>query len=222
MNDISSHHSGYFLDRALGVLHDAEGRRFDPAVRRWSSSTPRPYPATMAGEPVDAIAAATWLQRESPHPLRVPIGVIGPRDATPLQLANAGQVGKGLAHMGIAVICGGREGVMLAVCEGVHHGGGVSIGLLPDTSADLANPFATYVLASGLGEARNAVIARAALCLCVIGDSYGTLSEVALGLQFGKRVFGLDGAAAVKGVLHFHRVEDVLLAIALEILAVAI
>ncbi len=52
-----------------------------------------------SGEPVDAIAAATWLQRESPHPLRVPIGVIGPRDATPLQLANAGQVGKGLAHM---------------------------------------------------------------------------------------------------------------------------
>jgi len=49
---------------------------------------------------------------------------------------------------------------------------------------------------------------------------YGTLWEVALGLQFGNRVFGLDGAAAVKGVLHFHRVEDVLLSIALEMLGV--
>ncbi len=57
-------------------------------------------------------------------------------------------------------------------------------------------------LATGIGEARNALIARASLCLVAIGDSYGTLSEVALGRQFGKRVFGLAGAANVDGVEH--------------------
>ncbi len=48
--------------------------------------------------PVDAIGAVTWLQRDSGHPLRVPIGVIGPRDATPAQIAAAFEVGERLAR----------------------------------------------------------------------------------------------------------------------------
>ncbi len=50
-----------------------------------------------------------------------------------------------------------------------------------------ANPFLTHVIATGIGEARNAIIARSAFCLVAIGNSHGTLSEVAFGLQFGKR-----------------------------------
>ena len=57
------------------------------------------------------------------------------------------------------------------------------------------------MIATGIGEARNAIIARAACCLVAIGDSFGTLSEVALGRQFGKLVIGLDGAAQVDGVV---------------------
>jgi hypothetical protein len=55
-------------------------------------------------------------------------------------------------------------------------------------------------IATGIGEARNALIARAAFCLIAIGDSFGTLSEVALGRQFGKLVIGLEGAADLAGV----------------------
>jgi len=73
--------------------------------------------------------------------------------------------------------------------------------VLPDTEPQAANPYATVVIASGIGEARNAVIARAALCLVAIGDNFGTLSEVALGRQFGKLVVGLEGAAQVDGVV---------------------
>ena len=43
-------------------------------------------------ESVDAIAAATWLQHESRHPLRVPVGVIGRRDATPAQIAKSYEI----------------------------------------------------------------------------------------------------------------------------------
>ena len=78
----------------------------------------------------------------------------------------------------------------------------MSIGLLPDPDPALANPHVAYVLATGIGEARNALIARAAFCLVAIGDSFGTLSEVALGRQFGKLVIGLEGAARVPGVVH--------------------
>jgi hypothetical protein len=47
----------------------------------------------------------------------------------------------------------------------------VSIGLLPDTDASQANPFVSVPLATGIGEARNALVARASFCLIAIGDS---------------------------------------------------
>ena len=57
-------------------------------------------------------------------------------------------------------------------------------------------------LPTGLGEARNMVIAKAARVLIAVGGSYGTLSEVAYGLHFGKAVIGREGAPAVDGVQH--------------------
>jgi len=187
------------LDRAGGALFDAAGGRLDPATRTWPR---RSGGAAASTDAVDALAAATWLQRESGHPVRVPIGVIGPREATDAQMAAAREVGAGLAACGFVVVCGGRHGVMQAVCEGVARNAGVSIGLLPDADPSLANPFVGVAIATGIGEARNALIARAALGLIVIGTSFGTLSEVALGRQFGKLVVGLQGAPDVEGVVH--------------------
>ncbi|MGE3606904.1 MAG: lysine decarboxylase [Lautropia sp.] len=196
---------GLYLD-ADGRLRDARGRAYDAAAHRWRdasadadavASAPGPKHTTLT-----AIDAMGWLQRRSGHPLRTPVGVIGPRDATDAQLEAARAVGAGLARIGLIVVCGGRHGVMQAVAHGVAQAGGLSIGLLPDATPELANPHLSVVLATGLGEARNAVVARSASCLVAIGDSYGTLSEVALGLQFGKRVFGLEGAARVEGVEH--------------------
>jgi uncharacterized protein (TIGR00725 family) len=204
------------LDRAGGMLYDARGRQFDAARRAWSIAA-----ATPGGDTIDAIAAAIWQQRESGHPLRIPIGVIGPREAGPAQLDTAEQVGRGLAQMGHAVICGGRQGVMEAVCRGASGAGGTTIGLLPDADPSLANRFVGIVVATGIGEARNALIARAALCLIAIGDSFGTLSEVAFGRLFGKRVVGLQGAAQVEGVMHVGDVEAALREVALVALALA-
>jgi uncharacterized protein (TIGR00725 family) len=186
----------FILDSHDRVLYDDMQRRFDPQTRSWVAAS------TTSGDRVDAITAARWVQRESGCPCRVPVGVIGPRDASPAQLAMAEHIGRGLAAMGLPVICGGREGVMSAVAKGARSAGGTTIGLLPDTDASLANAYIDVVVATGIGEARNALIARASLCLVAIGDSYGTLSEVALGRHFGKRVIGLEGAAQVAGVIH--------------------
>jgi uncharacterized protein (TIGR00725 family) len=90
----------------------------------------------------------------------------------------------------------------------------VTIGLLPDADPSFANPHVGIVIATGIGEARNALIARASLCLVAIGDSFGTLSEVALGRQFGKPVFGLDGAAQLEGVVQRATVDQALQAVA--------
>ena len=199
------------LDRARAMLFDAEGRRLDPASRTWASERPG---EAGGGEVIEAIEAATWLQRESRHPLRMPIGVIGPREATVAQLAAARDVGALLADCGFAVVCGGRQGVMEAVCEGAARGRGLSIGLLPDTDPSLANPFVSIAIATGIGEARNALIARAALCLIAIGNSFGTLSEVALGRHFGKLVVGLEGAANVDGVVYVSTAREAVVRVA--------
>lgn len=204
----------YKLDRTLGKLYDVEGRRFDAQARVWV-----PASASATADPADAITAATWLQRESGAALRVPVGVIGPREAPDAQLAAAEAVGRGLAAMGLAVICGGRQGIMEAVCRGANAAGGISVGLLPDADPAFANAHVSIVIATGIGEARNALIARAALCLVVIGDSFGTLSEVALGRQFGKRVIGLHGAADVDGVIHVDSVDQALGEVARCVLA---
>ncbi len=146
--------------------------------------------------------------------LRVPVAVIGPRDADAAQCEAAERIGEGIARMGLALVCGGRGGVMEAACRGAERAGGIAIGLLPDRDPSLANPHATVAIATGLGEARNAIVARAGLCLVAIGNSYGTLSEVALGRQFGKTVIGLMGAADVTGVVRVDGPDDALREIA--------
>lgn len=204
------------LDRGAGALFDERGERFVAAERRWEPSAAR-VPA--GGERVPLAAAVRWLQRDSGHPLRSPIGVIGPRDATSAQLAAAEAVGGGLATRGLVVLCGGRQGVMEAVCRGATAAGGTAVGLTPDPDPDLANRYASIVLATGIGEARNAIIARASHCLVAIGDSHGTLSEVALGLHFGKRVIGLAGAARLAGVAQAASVDDALACVDRQVLA---
>jgi uncharacterized protein (TIGR00725 family) len=203
------------LDRARARLLDGAGRRFDATARAWVTD------AALGGTRVSLAEAVIWLQRESSAPLREPVGVIGPRTASAEQLSAAEAIGTGLARMGLAVLCGGREGVMEAVARGVAKERGTSIGLLPEADAHAANPHLSIVLPTGLGEARNAVIARASFCLVAIGDSYGTLSEVALGLQFGKSVFGLVGAPAVRGVHPCADPQAALDAVARLVLALA-
>ncbi len=125
------------------------------------------------GEPVSVLDAVTWLQRDS---------------------------GELLAGLGLTVICGGRQGVMEAVCRGVERAGGLSVGLLPEGDPAAANRHVSVPIATGIGVARNAIIARASLALVAVGGGIGTTAEVAFGLQFGVPVFGLLDAPALDGV----------------------
>ncbi len=182
------------LNRGRSALYDGTGRRFDPARRSWS-----PPGGQAGGEPISRLDAVRWLQRESGRPCRVPVGVVGSRRAGADETRPAEELGAIMADLGLTVLCGGRGGVMEAVCRGVERGGGLSIGLLPGDAPDSANPHVTVPLATGIGVARNALIARAALCLIAFGGGYGTISEMAFGLQFGRPVFALPGAPELAG-----------------------
>ena len=122
------------------------------------------------------------------------IAVIGVADASPDEKSAAEVVGRLIAAGGHTLICGGRGGVMAAACRGAVEGGGITVGILPGHNPQDANPWVTVPIATGLGEARNAIIARAAHALIAIGTGWGTLSEIALAVKMGKRVVALGSA----------------------------
>jgi len=175
-------------------------------------------PEAPGAVPLDPSAALKWLQSRSGHPLRAPIGVIGPREEDDDRNRVAEAVGRKLGEWGFTVLCGGRGGVMRAAAKGATGAGGLTIGLLPEADPDFANPYISVPIATGIGEARNAIIACAAAVLIVVGDSYGTLSEVALGLRFGKTVLGLCNPPKVDGVQVLADVEDLNAALAARLL----
>jgi uncharacterized protein (TIGR00725 family) len=120
------------------------------------------------------------------------VAVVGPGRATAEQATAAEEVGRALAEAGSLVVCGGLGGVMEAACRGAKSGGGTTLGILPGADRSQANEFVDVAVATGLGEARNALVARAADVLIAVAGEYGTLSEIALALKTGKPVVGLD------------------------------
>lgn len=126
------------------------------------------------------------------------VAVCGPNDCTDLERAWALRVGESLAEAGAVVLCGGGGGVMAAVARGVTSRGGIVVGIRPD--ADLGPfPDLTVTVRTDLGQARNAVLVSSADSVIAIGGSWGTLSEVALGMRLGKPVFWLGGWRLVDG-----------------------
>jgi uncharacterized protein (TIGR00725 family) len=120
------------------------------------------------------------------------IAVIGPgRDVEPRELAAAEEAGAAIAAAGATLVCGGLGGVMEAACRGARSRGGLTVGLLPGDDREDANGWVVLALPTGLGEARNALIVRAADAVVAIGGGWGTLSEIALALRRGLPVLGV-------------------------------
>jgi uncharacterized protein (TIGR00725 family) len=125
--------------------------------------------------------------------------VIGPGDAGPNAQAVAQELGRRLARAGAIVVCGGLGGVMEAACRGAKEEGGTTVGILPGADRGAANAYVDVAIPTGLGESRNALVARAADALIAVAGGYGTLSEIALALKAGKPVVGL-GSWEIQGV----------------------
>jgi hypothetical protein len=119
------------------------------------------------------------------------VAVIGPSAGTPAELALGEAVGRLIAEAGGVLVCGGMGGVMEAAAGGSSAAGGRSVGILPSDSRLDANPYVTVAVATGMGEARNAIVVRTADVVIAVHGEFGTLSEIALALKMGKPVVGL-------------------------------
>jgi uncharacterized protein (TIGR00725 family) len=137
------------------------------------------------------------------------VAVAGSGAAPAADVEAAEAVGRALAERGAVIVCGGLGGVMEAACRGAKSGGGTTVGILPGLDRREANPYVDVAVATGLGEARNVLVARAADALIAVGGEWGTLSEIALALRAGKRVVGLGTWELSKGG---HPVEGIVAA----------
>lgn len=127
------------------------------------------------------------------------IGVIGASECGEDMLGVAREVGREIGRRKAVLICGGLGGVMEAACEGARLEGGLTIGILPGTHREEANPYLDLPIVTGLNDARNVIIARTAHVLIAIGGRHGTLSEIAFAMKFGVPVVGVKTWDVIPG-----------------------
>ena len=120
------------------------------------------------------------------------IAVIGGDSPPPSAAAQAEEVGRLLAERGAVVVCGGRRGVMEAVCRGAKSAGGVTIGVMPGDDPRAANDWVDYPVMTGMSYARNVIVVKSGRAVIAVDGAYGTLSEIAHALAEGTPVVGLD------------------------------
>lgn len=120
------------------------------------------------------------------------VSVIGGSRVSDNHYEIAQRVGKLLGERDHPVICGGLGGVMEAVCRGASEAGGPTIGILPGSDPSAANPYVETPIATGMGNARNPLVVLNGDAVIAIDGATGTLSELALALDYGRPVAGID------------------------------
>jgi len=100
------------------------------------------------------------------------------------------KIGQLMARENWLVFCGGGAGVMEAISRGVKLEKGTCIGILKGTSDEEGNQYLSVPIKTGMGVARNAILAYNCDAAVAIGGQYGTLSEIAYALQLEKPMLG--------------------------------
>ena len=114
--------------------------------------------------------------------------------------ARAEEVGRLLAERGCTVVCGGLGEVMAAAARGRRRRAERRSGSFPGTNRDEANEWIDHVVVTGLGQARNALVAASGDAVIAVGGSYGTLTEIGFARIFGRPVVILEPGLHVEGV----------------------
>ena len=136
------------------------------------------------------------------------VSVVGGGGALPEHdYETAHAVGRALAERDHEVVCGGLGGVMEAVCRGATKSGGRTIGILPGERLADANAYVDVPFVTSMGNARNVLVVLNGEAVVAIDGAYGTLSEIAHALDFGRPVAGL-GTHEIEGVEAVETAEE--------------
>ena len=120
------------------------------------------------------------------------VSVFGGRDIQSEIYQDTIEIGERLADEGFIIFCGGGKGVMEAISKGVKNKNGVVVGILKGEDIVEGNSHLTVSIATGIGIARNAILAYNCDAAIAISGKYGTLSEIAYAFQLEKTVIGYN------------------------------
>lgn len=120
------------------------------------------------------------------------ISIIGAGEGPVDLMERAEELGRLAAEGGHTVVCGGLGGVMDRAAKGAREAGGLTVGILPDGDRSRAGRWLTVSIPTGMGQARNALVALAGDAVIAVGGGYGTLSEIGFALKAGRPVIGLE------------------------------
>jgi len=152
-----------------------------------------------------------------------------PSDAD-ARAAVAEAVGRALAAAGYLVISGGLGGAMEAASRGaaaaLASGAASSsasrscgldiwvrgpppqgpVGILPGPD-HAANPFVAAALHTGIGHARNAIVATTADAVVIVGGGAGTMAEAAAAWTAGRLLVAMEGTGGTADLLAGRRLD---------------
>lgn len=134
--------------------------------------------------------------------------VIGDGQTKEGQYQEAYKIGGMLGEMNVIVITGGRGGVMEAVSKGASEHNSIVVGILPGSNIEEANPYCNVSIPSGLGHARNAIIALAGDLVIALGGAAGTLSEMAFSWINHKPIIAYGNFNGWSSRLAGHKIDD--------------
>jgi len=120
------------------------------------------------------------------------VSVIGGNSPSPAEYKFAESLGQALARSGYTIVCGGREGIMEAVCKGAKSANGKTIGILPSDSRSEANDYIDIPIVTGLGFARNSIVVQTGQVVIAIGGQFGTLNELSFAMIKSKSIIGIN------------------------------
>ncbi len=105
----------------------------------------------------------------------------------------AKELGALIAKEGWILLNGGRaSGIMEASARGAKENGGLTIGILPGTDPGWASKYIDIPILTGVGLARNYINILTSAVVVALPGRTGTISEIALALNVGKKVISLN------------------------------
>jgi len=130
---------------------------------------------------------------------KLQIAVIGYNKDRCTEVASkaAYEVGKEIALAGALLVCGGLGGVMESACKGAKDNGGTTVGIIPQEEFSYANPHCAIVICTGIGYARDFVVASSGDGIIAVGGGVGTLIEMGVAYMTKKLIVTLAGSGGV-------------------------
>jgi uncharacterized protein (TIGR00725 family) len=96
---------------------------------------------------------------------------------------------------------------MEAAARGARSSGGHTLGILPGYDRSAANPHIEFVIATGMGQARNVIVVSSADVVIALAGEAGTLSEIGLALKLGRPVIALRSWPELAMIEHSNDAE---------------